>query len=719
MKKVMLFAVFLLASVGIYGLISVNVARASVNLAPDPSCCVPDHYLDYLKGADQGPNAARLTIWVSDQTPPPTDYKNQVLNADVGDTSLPMSFSYAGAVGRNDNRAKISRAKITKAPYTTGLVSNDLMTINWGNSYNQPGAYDHAGRAFNFTQEIQVSRTYSVVVTIRQVIEYDNGTFECVTPVGQTPFAVSGVDKIDLCPEASTTLSFYVSAPNRQFDHRAQVKLCDSGGSPAGGVVEPGIEYTLCPLVRNRGPETSGEHPQLLGVVNQHKNKVEAVIGGGGIGQLVPTANQDTIYGAKKGFATSNKVCDPEEVDNRDCWFWGFQALGPDQQADSTFRFKLTSQAQSGDQVCFLPFVKKRSNNNPVFVGDQLCFTVSDVNCPAGSTYAGQLIANQPDRNGDGQINVLDCNDPPIYKYLRIYGSDVMAGGGFGQPCTMYNANAKVESYAYSTPVGPSNEWKGASSQFGTFALGLIEGFYSANLRGPTGTTGLPRPPVGLSFGNTNNGINEVQQNSAGLSGVESCIPDFYARGEANGLVQAGGPLNSNSISPIAQGSHQALYYNGNVFITGSGITFANSGSSWGATVSNIPSFFLVVRGNIYIDRTVSQLDGVYVAQPDPANPNTTGIINTCTNAVGTDLALGNCDTKLTINGAFAAQKVKFKRTGGDLKAATSNEVPSSGNIAEVFNFSPEIYLSTLHPSLLRSVPYSKYDYITSLPPIL
>jgi hypothetical protein len=121
------------------------------------------------------------------------------------------------------------------------------------------------------------------------------------------------------------------------------------------------------------------------------------------------------------------------------------------------------------------------------------------------------------------------------------------------------------------------------------------------------------------------------------------------------------------------------------------------------------PNFTLVVRGNIYIHPSVTRLDGFYVAQPKSGQPNS-GRIYTCATApaalsgpavysqCGASTTPGNA-RQLRVNGAFAAQKVVLNRSGYSLRdsiptTATNSETAANSKAAEVFSFSPEMYLS-------------------------
>jgi hypothetical protein len=132
-----------------------------------------------------------------------------------------------------------------------------------------------------------------------------------------------------------------------------------------------------------------------------------------------------------------------------------------------------------------------------------------------------------------------------------------------------------------------------------------------------------------------------------------------------------------------------------------------------------MPLFQLVVRGNIYISESVTQLDGIYIAQPTSA---TNGNIYTCASASGVPVATNDtaiytrCSNTLTVNGAFIAREVQFLRTRGTLSQSSPAELSTSGNIAEVFNFSPATWIQ--QPPVPTDM-LEGYDAITSLPPVL
>lgn len=337
--------------------------------------------------------------------------------------------------------------------------------------------------------------------------------------------------------------------------------------------------------------------------------------------------------------------------------------------------------------------------------------------------WNNQYSLTQPVANGQQDQLCTDNYNVGDRPYLRVYGNDVAAGSGFATedaPCLRDN-RAAIEAWQ----KGGLGTRAGASGQLAVFALGTIDGFFSANLRN---NSSPPRPHNGLTFGNFS-GVGTIS-GWGGLSGLPFCATDYFGQAAANGITPLSGLQTINEPS-IPDGEQQAIYVDGNVYITagpdGKGVAYQNT--SW-SSPSAIPSFYLIVRGNIYINPNVTRLDGVYIAQPtvipgsggapDTLNPNT-GKIVTCSSALGvTPPGIAACNKTLTINGTFIARQVLFQRTLGTLTAALPSETAAdTDNVAEVFKFSPELYLAPLHSSLSKGQPNKQYDYITSLPPIL
>jgi hypothetical protein len=149
-------------------------------------------------------------------------------------------------------------------------------------------------------------------------------------------------------------------------------------------------------------------------------------------------------------------------------------------------------------------------------------------------------------------------------------------------------------------------------------------------------------------------------------------------------------------------------------------------GNTW-ASLSSIPSFYLISSGDIILDNDknhgetaagLKEVDGVYVAEPNPKVADGGGQITTCTSgSSGTYDGLGglgtlysNCGTEtLTIDGAMSANLIRLNRTFGN-----TNSGP-----AELFTYNPNTWM--VNPFNASSTPSGNptYQSITALPPVL
>jgi hypothetical protein len=397
---------------------------------------------------------------------------------------------------------------------------------------------------------------------------------------------------------------------------------------------------------------------------------------------------------------------------------------------------------------------------------DPYTVTIRNITISQADEYTFHWTYEWPTEDGTQQIDAGNGRHTctPIFTvsvrpYFRVYGNDVQAGGTFtnNSSCTIsevYNPKATILAFnrvrmpwnaENADPNSPSYEqWSGSASQYAAFALGEINQFMTVgqhsarrNNNGFTRTSAISD----LTFGNYHpdreirDYVPSVGPNHPALdnqkvihyggeSGMPSCAEDWFAHNQGN---ISKGPLTLPGVKVpggvVNPGEKTALYVDGDVFID-SNINFVGGG--WGTPNNNrIPSFYLIVKGNIYIDASVSQLDGVYIAQPtgvDAAGKPTDGKIYTCAvnkRAPHTSELYSDCNKKLTVNGSFIAQEVKLQRTKGTLRLSQPAEARGSGNIAEVFNFTPETYLAKPHDSLIDGSVGSEYDFITSLPPIL
>ncbi len=329
---------------------------------------------------------------------------------------------------------------------------------------------------------------------------------------------------------------------------------------------------------------------------------------------------------------------------------------------------------------------------------------------------AGASFTTRWDTIGSKTVTVTsggqtaNCNITVVTKpFFIVRGGDVTAGITTSAPgCSGWGvgSSSAASLSSWNQSATPNI---GAGTNLATFARGNIIEFASAQLRTS------PSPPKDLSFANAlGTGLY-----GGSFGGGIPCPTDYAATrlttttmaifspvivpDDNNAYYMATGNLVISSGS-VTGGNRPIIYVDGNVYITGN-ITLSS-----GATLASLSSFYLVVKGNIYIAPGVTRLDGVYVAQPNGA---TGGKIYTCTNSTGngppTQSDLNNAckNTVLTVNGAFIAKELKLYRSTGTLSANTP---------AEIFNYTPATWLAA--PDSIKD-NYGGYDAITSLPPVL
>ena len=256
--------------------------------------------------------------------------------------------------------------------------------------------------------------------------------------------------------------------------------------------------------------------------------------------------------------------------------------------------------------------------------------------------------------------------------FFKVLNGGIEAGGGFsnGGSCS---GGGVLGSWNNDSGMNPEF---GASSQLNAVALGNIVGFSS---RGSSGAA--------LSFANTgvdtSSGDRSYSPALGGNFGGTHCLTPYAPGGGA--VSNSGNTVVSGR--SLAPGQNQTVYVKGNAYITGD-ITYQGAGGGW--TPGKVPSFTLIATGNIYIDPSVTELDGVYTSQP--IGMATGGTIYTCSAgqagdgivpykdgvtpatpyaAMASNELYDNCKRQLTINGSFVAKQVDLMRTFGSLRDET------------------------------------------------
>ncbi len=354
----------------------------------------------------------------------------------------------------------------------------------------------------------------------------------------------------------------------------------------------------------------------------------------------------------------------------------------------------------------------------------------------SGITLQGSVNPGPTDHTGTYNISygisggpvgaAITCSDSftvTDLPYFSASGGDVESGVQMdvgGTNCaTPADPHAGVVSWNQE-----NSAFDGAGTQYAAYALNYLQDFASAQT-----TSGMR--PSGLAFSNTVH-VNDPHSGSdtygGGFGSESSCVPDYYGThpatptytgnhaltpadvattGNTKTIYVQGGKLTIASNLSIPNGSHTVLYVDGDVDINNS-IQFSGN---YPGGVGDIPSFAVIANGNIYISKAATQLDGLYVAEPDSSGNN--GVVYTCANGSPPSLdnsLYGNCNSQLTVNGSVIAKQVWLTRTDGTLYGGTP---------AEAFNFSPEVWLTNPPAVSTGSSGAGAYDAYTSLPPIL
>ncbi|HEX5797506.1 MAG TPA: hypothetical protein VFX86_03900 [Candidatus Saccharimonadales bacterium] len=318
---------------------------------------------------------------------------------------------------------------------------------------------------------------------------------------------------------------------------------------------------------------------------------------------------------------------------------------------------------------------------------------------------------------------MTDCSYVYDRPYMHVYGSDVISGVGFrtGDTCSSDGSGQGIKAYR-STEAGKG----GSGVQFAALAFEQISGFGSASVR-----ISAPIWPHGLSLANTagtTGSQGEDEPNDGGnYAGQVICSNDFYSDLKAGAATVSGSTININSLPDGEQS-----FKNGDLTINGGSFNKKAALFVSGDVVINGNITFpfreyltIIVKGDIYINRNVTRLDGLYVAQPRDHTDG--GNIYTCAeggaHAVPTSNLYNRCRTQLVINGAFVAKDVKFLRVADSLRDSVRRETPNFNtgtgtNAAEIFNFTPEVYLY-YETKFEEGTGGQPYDYITTLPPVL
>ncbi|HEY8999443.1 MAG TPA: hypothetical protein VIM53_03980 [Candidatus Saccharimonadales bacterium] len=338
-----------------------------------------------------------------------------------------------------------------------------------------------------------------------------------------------------------------------------------------------------------------------------------------------------------------------------------------------------------------------------------------------GKTYCRTLTVNPSSASGGSQT-VESCIYVASKPYVKVFGGDVSAGTAFASSTGACTDDTNAQILSWNT-LGAG--YPGAGAQYAAYALNAITNFATNQNGAGAGA------PSSLAFANTTASGSSI---FGGSLGSWPCMPDYYDSVPSSGTSGLSGTVNVSSLTGstaytssagltftagnVNPNSRIQVYVNGDVYISGN-ITYAGSWS-----VKTMPLLEIIARGNIYIASGVTQLDGLYIAQPNGASG---GTIYTCATGAGapadtsSSTYYSTCNNKLTVNGSLLANTVQLLRTAGTVNSSSTGDTATSNSAAESINGSPAFWIPSTATTSTSSgtLTPGSYDYIESLPPIL
>ena len=353
------------------------------------------------------------------------------------------------------------------------------------------------------------------------------------------------------------------------------------------------------------------------------------------------------------------------------------------------------------------------------------------------------------------QFNALQkCIDRPL---VKIYHGDISVGGRFGSHTTgsaclkddLTSPTPAAAIYAHVKAEGEGSY--GSSAEYGVYARGEIDGFYSKFKRGQDPP---PDPTQELTFANNDANLDW----GGGWGGQLRCMPNYWrevdkeldAHDPPSPEIDLGDDLTREDIQntrklyvPQAEKFtitntdpdadlqlKTTIYVKGDLYINANII---NENEEL-TTQNQIYLIYLIVKGNIFIASDVTRIDAVLIAMPSDEDHSQKGRIYTCyieglTDSTDSTLDIHSydtlidkdammledtnqlheqeCRTRLTVNGALIARQVHLGRV--------TNPDEDDGRITEEINLLPEYFIGS--PQLPpHSDWFYKSDSITTLP---
>lgn len=279
-------------------------------------------------------------------------------------------------------------------------------------------------------------------------------------------------------------------------------------------------------------------------------------------------------------------------------------------------------------------------------------------------------------------LSCLDTNTINFKRYridnpvVNTTGGDVHAGAGGGSALCAKKGNANPTTTVYNNTVTVGDYFVTSTGD---------QGSRSRNVSSPGGTVGvIYKPNMCQSAENYPVG-QTINAGDAVLAGnIES------AKGISDGRLlketpPSPGALTLGDGSQINISQRWTLYVRGDLYIK-SNIRYAAPARSGSVSREEThPSFGVIVDGNIYIDPSVSRIDGFYVASglTNTCATYAGGSVTTLAQNAGPGLSVAQCKANtLTVGGSMYANTFRFNRT-------------AVGSSAEQVDFSNRLFTAT------------------------
>ena len=359
------------------------------------------------------------------------------------------------------------------------------------------------------------------------------------------------------------------------------------------------------------------------------------------------------------------------------------------------------------------------------------------------------------------QLNALQkCVEKPL---VKVHYADVSAGGRFGMgvninACsnaiddgTLSATNIEGGIYTHAFEGGSSNtyaEGNGSSAEYAVRANDEIIGFHSNFKQNAVKPAGYRL----LTFANNSQNdwggnfndrgrcipnywrrVEDLKQEDATISDVDASsfssttdnTEKFY-KPDSGELTLTNNIVNNYDL----EGLKATIYVEGDLIIEDNLVN--NENNQW-ETFNQIGYIYLIVKGDILIDPSVTQIDAILVAYPnnEDQDDSSKGRIYTCyhsatvdsttvdINAQGrNDQAIRTasdsyhtaCGSPLVVNGALIGRKIHLGRT------TRTEKIGNDLIVAEEINLMPEYFVGTPQLPSFAEWLYNA-DSITILPP--